>query len=133
MSNPKPLLKSSIAGVPFCSDLRKELTAATPTSEPGHQNAAVYDEQIIARSCTRVQPQPFLWFPASFLSKIAAPRSQPLADFPNNKASRQFDDLSAVYRRHIAARIGTEVADREKKSRRFRRLLKLITGRRQTE
>jgi hypothetical protein len=28
------------------------------------QAADVYDEQIIARSRTRVQPQEFLWFPA---------------------------------------------------------------------
>src|SRR6266404_3635861 len=54
------------------------------------RHAPAYDEQIIARARTRVQPQDFLWFPM-------------------------------------------RGRGRQKKSRRFRRLLKLITGRRQTE
>ena len=38
------------------------------------EETAVYDEQIIARSRARVQPQPFLWFPASCFPKIAGRR-----------------------------------------------------------
>jgi len=36
----------------------------TPLVTRHSQAADIYDEQIIARSPTRVQPQAFLWFPA---------------------------------------------------------------------
>src|ERR1019366_4918388 len=63
---------------------------------PPAQKRGGYDEQIIARSWTRVQTQDSLWF------LMVSSRGRP-------------------------------GADAQKKSSRFRRLLKLITGRRQTE
>jgi len=88
----------------------------------GDYCAAVYDEQIIARSRTRVQAQPFLWFPASCFSEIAGRAPHPDANFGRTKGSRQFDDFGAAFRRHISAVIGATTAMAQKKSRRFRRL-----------
>src|SRR5580704_4848916 len=68
-----------------------------------------YDEQIIARLCTRVQQQDFLWFPRDAVQRP-----------PTGREVRIRNSFAAIARR-------------QKKSRRFRRLLKLITGRRQTE
>src|ERR1700680_3806167 len=68
-----------------------------------------YDEQIIARSLARVQPQEFLWFPRRGVIQLA-----------EALRVRKRDSYAAIARR-------------QKKSCRFRQLLKLITGRRQTE
>src|SRR6202043_2773086 len=64
------------------------------------ENAPAYDEQIIARPWTRVQPQDFLWFPAGAATDGKRPKKEP--PFPaafevdNREASNRVDRSHSV-------------------------------------
>src|ERR1700733_11895237 len=64
------------------------------------ETVAAYDEQIIARPWTRVQPQDFLWFPAGAATDGKRPKKEP--PFPaafevdNREASNRVDRSHSV-------------------------------------